>query len=165
MLCQGEEWAASTPFAFFTDHDAELGPLVTKGRTEEFAAMGWGDDVPDPQAEGTFTASILDWDERGSGDHARMLAWYRDLIALRRAEPVLRDPSLRSIEVEVLSEETLLMRRGGAGGIAVLAHRGDAPLDAADALGDGEVLASFGADAEQPLRLAGPGAIVVRTGA
>src|SRR5699024_3849378 len=41
MLFQGEEWAASTPFTYFTAHDDELGAAVTAGRVEEFSAMGW----------------------------------------------------------------------------------------------------------------------------
>src|SRR5690606_31704872 len=42
MLFQGEEWAASTPFAFFTSHPEEdLGRATAEGRLEEFARMGW----------------------------------------------------------------------------------------------------------------------------
>jgi 1,4-alpha-glucan branching enzyme len=42
MLFQGEEWAASTPFQYFTDHeDKELAKLVSEGRKKEFAAFGW----------------------------------------------------------------------------------------------------------------------------
>ena len=52
MLFMGEEWAASTPWAFFTSHpDEELGEATRKGRLEEFARMGWDPNlVPDPQA-------------------------------------------------------------------------------------------------------------------
>src|SRR5690606_10857723 len=51
MLFQGEEWSASSPFRYFTDHqDPELGRAVTEGRTHEFAHFGWDPaDVPDPQ--------------------------------------------------------------------------------------------------------------------
>src|SRR5690606_19591930 len=86
MLFQGEEWAASTPFAFFTDHDDELGPLVSAGRVAEFAAMGWAEQVPDPQSRTTFESSMLHWSEREQGSHAQMLQWYRTLIALRREQ-------------------------------------------------------------------------------
>jgi maltooligosyltrehalose trehalohydrolase len=92
MLFQGEEWAASTPFAFFTDHEPELGRLVTEGRRKEFAAFGWDPDaVPDPQAPGTFEASRLRWDERGRDPHREVLDWHRRLIRLRRATPALTD--------------------------------------------------------------------------
>ncbi|MGZ3678250.1 MAG: malto-oligosyltrehalose trehalohydrolase, partial [Ktedonobacterales bacterium] len=51
MLFQGEEWGATTPFQYFTDHqDANLARAVSEGRRNEFAAFGWNpDDVPDPQ--------------------------------------------------------------------------------------------------------------------
>ncbi|GAB2760335.1 malto-oligosyltrehalose trehalohydrolase [Nocardioides pakistanensis] len=96
MLFMGEEWGASTPWQYFTDHtDPELGEAVRQGRRAEFASHGWDEnDVPDPQAEATFTASRLDWSERDSGDHARLLQWYRDLIHLRREQRDLHDPHL-----------------------------------------------------------------------
>jgi maltooligosyltrehalose trehalohydrolase len=98
----GEEWAASTPWQFFTDFpDPELGAAVRDGRRSEFAGHGWdAEDVPDPQDPATRDASVLDWAEPGKEPHARMHAWYRDLVALRRAEPDLRDDDLRRVRVE-----------------------------------------------------------------
>ncbi|MGP9539847.1 malto-oligosyltrehalose trehalohydrolase [Brachybacterium sp. AOP43-C2-M15] len=160
MLFQGEEWAASTPFVFFTDHDDELGPLVSAGRRAEFAAMGWDDRVPDPQRRSTFESSILRWEERGRAEHAGMLDWYRTLIHLRRAHAELHDPDLRRVSVEILAEETVLLHRGD---LAVLAHRGPGPLTAGPRAA--EVLASFGdptRSADGTLRLPGPGAVVLR---
>lgn len=96
MVFMGEEWGAATPFQYFTDYsDPDLGRAVRDGRRAEFA--GHGDDavyggavqVPDPQDPSTFTASRLDWREPADGEHARLLDWYRQLIALRRAEPDL----------------------------------------------------------------------------
>lgn len=85
LLFQGEEWAAGTPFLYFTDHqDAELGRAVTKGRRKEFEGFGWQVDVPDPQDPATFARSKLRWEELGEARHAEMFAWYRRLIALRR---------------------------------------------------------------------------------
>lgn len=86
MLFMGEEWAASTPFPFFSDHqDPEIARATTEGRRHEFADFGWRpEDVPDPQAESTFLSARLDWSERDSGEHAGMLAFYRSLLALRR---------------------------------------------------------------------------------
>ena len=93
MIFQGEEWAASSPFQYFTDHqDPELGRAVAKGRIEEFAAFGWDPgDIPDPQAASTFERSRLDWDERTREPHASVLSWYRALIRLRRSLPALND--------------------------------------------------------------------------
>src|SRR5918993_1544848 len=82
MLFMGEEWAASTPWQFFTSHpEPELGRATAEGRIAEFAAMGWDRSVvPDPQDPQTFTRSKLQWDERDAGIHARTLALYGDLI-------------------------------------------------------------------------------------
>ncbi|MGO2534848.1 MAG: malto-oligosyltrehalose trehalohydrolase [Brachybacterium tyrofermentans] len=160
MLFQGEEWAASTPFTFFTDHDDEIGPLVSAGRTEEFAAMGWEGTVPDPQARSTFESSILRHEERTAGDHARILDWYRTLISLRRTEPAFSDPDLRRTSVEILAEETVLLRRGTLG---VLSHRGPGPLaDVPRAL---EILSSFGEaslSSDGTVQMADAGAVILR---
>jgi maltooligosyltrehalose trehalohydrolase len=85
MIFQGEEWAASSPFLYFTNHtDPDLGRAVSEGRRREFAAFGWPPDaVPDPQDRETFLRSKLKWEEVEEGEHAEMLRWYRDLIALR----------------------------------------------------------------------------------
>ena len=93
MLFQGEEWGASTPFQYFTDHvDTELGRLVSQGRRREFAAFGWKpDDVPDPQDRATFERSILDWAELDKDPHAQLLEWHKSLVALRRRIPELSD--------------------------------------------------------------------------
>ena len=86
MLFMGEEWGASTPWQYFTDHqDPELGRAVSEGRRREFRSFGWRDeDVPDPQDPATFERSRLRWEELGEPAHARLLAWHRDLLALRR---------------------------------------------------------------------------------
>ena len=95
LIFQGQEWAASTPFLYFTDHNAELGRLVTEGRRKEFAGFAAFSDpeavkrIPDPQAESTFNASKLNWDEMGEGMHAQTLALYREALRLRREEPAL----------------------------------------------------------------------------
>ncbi len=93
LLFMGQEFAASTPFLYFTDHPDELGKLVTEGRRKEFAGFKAFDDarmretIPDPQAETTFLASKLGWSEVET--HAGTLALYRELLRLRRADPVL----------------------------------------------------------------------------
>jgi len=95
MLFMGEEWAAGTPWQYFTDHTERwLAKAVSDGRKAEFAAHGWTGDVPDPQDAATFQRSKLDWSELSAEPHAGMLAWYRELIALRRRTPELSDPRL-----------------------------------------------------------------------
>jgi maltooligosyltrehalose trehalohydrolase len=114
MLFQGEEWAASSPFQFFTNHNPELGRLVSAGRRKEFVAFGWNPaDIPDPQSPATFQHSKLNWDERTQSPHAAMLDWYRRLIALRRSTPDLADPDLAHVRVRCSdSEQWLVMERG-----------------------------------------------------
>ncbi|MGA4838941.1 malto-oligosyltrehalose trehalohydrolase [Streptomyces sp. G45] len=101
MLFMGEEWAAGTPWQFFTDHtDPELAEAVRRGRRREFAAHGWAEEaIPDPQDPATRDRSCLDWSEPERPPHARVLAWHRELIALRRARPDLLDPDLAAVRV------------------------------------------------------------------
>lgn len=102
MLFMGEEWAASTPWQYFTDHtDVVLAEAVRDGRRREFATHGWtADDVPDPQEPATVRASTLNWDEVDEGDHERMFGWYRALLALRRSRPDLSAGDLAAVSVE-----------------------------------------------------------------
>ncbi|WP_432476191.1 malto-oligosyltrehalose synthase [Nocardioides sp. GXQ0305] len=133
MLFMGEEWGASTPFAFFTDHpEEELGRAVTEGRRREFARMAWGDvEVPDPQDPATFAASKLDWSEPASRRGRTLLGVYRALAELRRTLPALTDPDLRATSAEVDEEDRWLLVRRGAGpdAVVVAACFGDRPVE------------------------------------
>ncbi|WP_370150371.1 malto-oligosyltrehalose trehalohydrolase [Streptacidiphilus sp. EB129] len=116
MLFMGEEWGAHTPWQFFTDHqDPALAEAVRTGRRREFAGHGWApDDVPDPQALSTFLGSKLDWTEPHRKPHADLLAWYRTLLALRRAHPAFTDPRLAAVHAEADEEQRwLVLHRGG----------------------------------------------------
>ncbi|GGX82251.1 malto-oligosyltrehalose trehalohydrolase [Streptomyces anandii] len=121
MLFMGEEWAAGTPWQFFTDHtDPELAEAVRRGRRREFAAHGWAEeDVPDPQDPATRDRSCLDWSEPGREPHARVLAWYRTLTALRREQPDLTDPDLADTKVAYDEEARWLAFRRGDVRVAV----------------------------------------------
>jgi maltooligosyltrehalose trehalohydrolase len=115
MLFQGEEWAATAPFMYFTDHqDSALGNAVSEGRRREFASFGWApEDIPDPQDEGTFSRSKLDWHEVESPQHASMLEWYATLISLRRRMPVLTDGRRDQVRTAFDSRHGwLIMERG-----------------------------------------------------
>ena len=120
MLFMGEEWAASTPWQFFTDFDEpELAAAVRSGRREEFAEHGW-----DPERRcrtrsppSTRDASVLDWAELGIGDHARLLDWYRSLISLRRSTPDLRADDLSQVHATYDEElRWFTLTRGDASG-------------------------------------------------
>jgi maltooligosyltrehalose trehalohydrolase len=124
MLFMGEEWAASTPWQYFTDHeDAELAEAVRAGRRGEFKAFGWKyEDVPDPQHPTTIQRSTLRWSELGTGTHAEVLTWYRDLISLRRQTPDLGDGRFDRLTVEAdEAQRWLLLRRPSSVVVANLA--------------------------------------------
>jgi maltooligosyltrehalose trehalohydrolase len=115
MLFMGEEWGATTPFQFFTSHpEPELGQATAEGRKREFAEHGWdSDDVPNPQDPQTFERSKLDWTELDAQPQARILACYRDLIALRAARPEITDPWLTDLRVDYDEEQRwIVLHRG-----------------------------------------------------
>lgn len=110
MLFMGQEWSASTPFQFFTDHRDDLGKLVTAGRRQEFRDFAAFRDpellakIPDPQSKDTFTRSKLAWDELENAAHAQTLQLYRDCLALRRNHPALRNRARENWSVHELEQ-------------------------------------------------------------
>ncbi|MFG2821415.1 malto-oligosyltrehalose trehalohydrolase [Kitasatospora sp. NPDC048365] len=135
MLFMGEEWGASTPWQFFTDHtDPGLAEAVRQGRRREFAEYGWkAEEVPDPQARSTVLASVLDWTEPQRRPHAELLDWYRQLIRLRRTVPELTDADLSAVRVTHDAEQGWLAVHRGP--YRVIVHLGGqtplaVPLDA-----------------------------------
>jgi maltooligosyltrehalose trehalohydrolase len=125
MLFMGEEWAASSPWQYFTSHpEPELASAVRDGRRREFGAHGWNTaDVPDPQDPATFERSKLDWEEPVKPAHAEILDLYRRLIALRKSRPDLSDPWLSKVEVWH-GDQHVVMRRGSC---AVAANLSPSP--------------------------------------
>ncbi|MEU4149323.1 malto-oligosyltrehalose trehalohydrolase [Streptomyces sp. NPDC026659] len=143
MLFMGEEWAAGTPWQYFTDHtDPELAEAVRRGRRREFAAHGWSEDeVPDPQDPATRERSCLDWSEPERAPHTRVLDWYRRLIALRHEYPDLTSPGLAGTNVAYDADARWLAFRRGDVRVAVNLGREPAAIP----LGSGrmEVLAAW----------------------
>ncbi|WP_024288113.1 malto-oligosyltrehalose trehalohydrolase [Cellulomonas sp. KRMCY2] len=133
MIFMGEEWGASTPWQFFTDHsEPELVEGIRRGRAEEFAGHGWTDAaghdvrVPDPQAPATVAASRLDWAEPDRPEHARLLSWYRDLIGLRRTEPSIASGDRAATRVEHDEDgRWLVVHRSD---VAIVVALGDDPV-------------------------------------
>jgi malto-oligosyltrehalose trehalohydrolase len=115
MLFMGEEWGADTPWQYFTDHiDPGLAKAVAEGRKAEFTDHGWdAAEVPDPQDPATFLRSKLDWAQCDREPYLGILAWYRELIALRRARPELTDPRLDRVHAEFDEDARWLMVRRG----------------------------------------------------
>lgn len=140
LLFQGQEWGASTPFLYFTDHEPGLGRLITEGRRREFGRFSAFSDpgvrelIPDPQAEATFAASRLRWEERDREPHAAMLRLHRALLVLRRERILPRRSSLvvsASADDAVIlhaGDLTVVVWLGGAGAVEV------APLEAGASL-------------------------------
>lgn len=116
LLFMGQEWAASSPFQYFTDHEPELGQKVVFGRRDEFKHFSAFSDpekrekIPNPQAEETFLRSKLVWEERARGEHAEMLETYRKLLALRRTDRVLGKSGRRHLSAHA-DGELLVVRR------------------------------------------------------
>ena len=124
MLFMGEEWASTKPFPFFSDYHGELADAVKKGRREQLSKQDPrpSDDemrrAPDPQAESTLRSAQLDWTEREQPDHARMLAWYTRILAVRQQAvvPLLKGLVCSCGHADVLGPGALTVRWTLAGG-------------------------------------------------
>ena len=123
LLFQGQEFGSTRPFLYFADHNPGLAKLVRKGRREflsQFESIGDAADwraLHDPGATETFEVSRLDWAERGR--HTEHLALHRDLITLRRCDPVISCPDTR-LDGAVLGDHTFIMRYFGPEGDRLL---------------------------------------------
>jgi maltooligosyltrehalose trehalohydrolase len=128
MLFMGEEWGATTPWQFFTSHpEPDLGRATAEGRIAEFSRMGWDPDaVPDPQDPQTFEDSKLDWAELHEPAHARLLATYTALIALRHELPA----PTRMDELTATAGEHPGTWRLGRGAVDVLVNLSSSPWSA-----------------------------------
>jgi maltooligosyltrehalose trehalohydrolase len=187
LLWMGQEWAATTPFQYFTDHPEELGKLVTEGRRKEFGKFSAFADpavrerIPDPQAPSTFANSRLRWDEADDMPHAGIRALYRELIVLRRTHPALRRRDRGGMDVHALGERTIALRRTAEDGAALLLvasfDEGGMSVDlsaaaatrAPDGAAWGLLLSTeegrFGADAEGEIARLAPDGRLVMAGA
>jgi maltooligosyltrehalose trehalohydrolase len=170
LLFMGQEWAATTPFLFFTDHHAELGRQITRGRREEFRSFTAFADprqraaIPDPQEPCTFARSRLDWAEGRLPPHAAIRRLYRRLLRLRAAlRPAVHDRG--DVEVHALDAHTLQLILPAAMAIVRLSGAETVPMPAVP----GPVLLSTEdsevADDPQPIRVTGTSLVFARPGA
>ena len=117
MLFQGEEFAASSPFLFFADHNPELAALVREGRRRflsQFPSLASPEtSLPDPGDRASFEKSKLDHAERTRGGHVETHRMIRDLLALRREDPVIRLQGSRGLDGQVLSPGAFVIRYFG----------------------------------------------------
>ena len=171
MLFMGEEYGASTPFLYFCDFGPELAAAVSEGRRAEFGGFAAFKDeaarasIPDPNAESTFVASKLRWEERADGAHAELLAHVRDLLTLRRERLMPRLAAHRTGGTHWRDGEALRVRWevGGAAPerfaqLNLVANFGTAPIDALPLAGDLLYTSNTDHDAGPTWRLA-PGAV------
>ena len=108
MLFMGQEWSATQPFPFFCDYRGDLAGKIRDGRADSLRRMHNTDDLRgafDPGAESTFRAAHLDWNELGHEPHATELAWYRNILRVRRERvtPLPADAGERCGKTHVLS--------------------------------------------------------------
>jgi maltooligosyltrehalose trehalohydrolase len=125
MLFQGQEFAASAPFLYFADHKAELRTPVSDGRKDFLSQFPSVTDpavlaaLPSPVDAQTFARCKLDLGERER--HADWYALHRDLIHLRRGDPVILAAADRRTDGAVIGTGALLLRYfGGAAGDRLL---------------------------------------------
>jgi maltooligosyltrehalose trehalohydrolase len=185
MFFMGDEWAASSPFCFFTDHPGEIGEKMGYYRRQEFAAQGPEvlGRMPEPQAESTFQASRLNWDERALPKHAQILALHREALALRNAHAHFQSPDRSEWSVQSFRDTVALRWKTPAGDwllLVILRSRAPESVPAAiAAVRPGKswkgVLSSedprFGGAAQEgpfgpdgSMLAAGPGAVLYREG-
>jgi maltooligosyltrehalose trehalohydrolase len=122
LLFMGQEWAASSPFLFFADHEPDLARQVREGRRKflsqfpSLATAGVLTLMPEPDDPATFEASRLDHDERHEPAHAAWLALHRDLLRLRREVPVFASPQRGDVDGAVLGDASFVLRFFSADG-------------------------------------------------
>jgi maltooligosyltrehalose trehalohydrolase len=114
MLFMGQEFAASAPFKFFADHNEELGKVVHAGRREFVAQFrAYADPavqalIPDPCSPDAFADSRLDWSEVDR--HAAAFRLHRDLLRLRKSDPVVSRQDHGAIDAATLREHAFVVR-------------------------------------------------------
>ncbi|MEL7451287.1 MAG: DUF3459 domain-containing protein, partial [Pseudomonadota bacterium] len=123
LLFMGQEFASSSPFRFFTDHNEQLGRAVARGRRREFMSDPQFDRslrLPNPQAVASFDSSVLPLEERSRSPGREIEALYRSLISLRSRDSVLRAQKRRGFRAAALHDELLMLHWDQAEGARML---------------------------------------------
>jgi maltooligosyltrehalose trehalohydrolase len=116
LIFMGQEWAANTPFPFFTDHPGEIGAKMRANRLREFQHYNATYDaatlerMPDPQAEATFRQAKLDWMERERPPQASVLALYRACLQLRAKHAIFQSPPRDAWQVDRVGDGLIGLR-------------------------------------------------------
>jgi maltooligosyltrehalose trehalohydrolase len=110
----GQEFAASAPFAYFADHQGELGEKIKHGRLEflhqfpSLAAEAMPALLPDPTDAQVFASCKLDFSERGR--HSEAYALHRDLLRLRREDPAFAAQPVCCVDGAVIGDNAFVLR-------------------------------------------------------
>jgi maltooligosyltrehalose trehalohydrolase len=150
LLFMGEEFAAAQPFLFFCDFGPELAGAVTQGRRQEFSRFARFTDpaeqarIPDPNAESSFTASVLDWGAVERAPHRAVFELHKRLLALRRQWLV---PRLHGMEngsplLELLAPRALAItwHLGDGSALSLRANLGEQEISPAVYMPAGQLL-------------------------
>jgi maltooligosyltrehalose trehalohydrolase len=124
MLFQGQEYGTATPFLYFADHNKALADLVQKGRAEflsQFPSISRSDNgfaMGAPHERATFEkCKLIDRGRRNE----HIFALHKDLLKLRREDPVFRAQRSDWIHGAVLGAEAFVLRFfGGVDGDRLL---------------------------------------------
>jgi len=167
LLFMGQEWAATTPFCYFTDHEGALGDAIAAGRRSEFAHFEHfaanPRQIPDPQAEATFLRSKLHWSERHTEPHASVLRLYRLLVGLRRSDEVLKSAPARNLNVTTRHQVLRLERWLGDRRRWLFVNFGMDVADLSVTQDDKRILAQSRPHALEGSRLSGHSAVILGT--
>jgi maltooligosyltrehalose trehalohydrolase len=122
MLFMGQEYGETAGFYYFTDHaDPALIEAVREGRRKEMSAFLPGSEFADPQDEGTFERSKLNWDLPQRAQNSSLLAWHRDWIAMRKQRAALNNCRKDLVRTEWdRAAECLVMERSDPSGSRAL---------------------------------------------
>jgi maltooligosyltrehalose trehalohydrolase len=148
LLFMGQEWAASTPFRYFTDHNAELGEQIVQGRRREFERFSefrnpaLRERIPSPQDPGTFEACRLRWEETDSEPHRGTRELYRRLLELRAMALRIGPDAREHADIRLLDDDTLaLTYASGSAHLRLVARlRGSGAVDLPDLPRDARLL-------------------------
>jgi maltooligosyltrehalose trehalohydrolase len=112
LLFMGEEYGETAPFPFFVSHgDPALLSAVREGRRREFARFHWSGEPPAPGARATFLSARLNRALKERSPHRELLAFYKELLSLRRELPPLARPSREQSRVTSFEEQHALVLR------------------------------------------------------
>jgi maltooligosyltrehalose trehalohydrolase len=112
LLFMGEEYGEPGPFLYFVSHsDPAIIEFVRDGRRTDLARFRWNEEMVDPQSEGTFVRSILNWKLRTAGHHGLLWRFHQELLRLRRNVPALVRLDKDALEATALEEKKVIVLR------------------------------------------------------